>query len=750
MTVRLIVLDLTQDLRWWRLLGGAAVSGLAFERAREPGDAKELLGRGEGGALLLGLDQAGEAAGLDIAADLCRSCDAPVVVASGCLSEDRLLELHTAGVADFVLGEATAEEVEARLLISIDRRSTLRTLHHGSAAFRRLFESAVSPMAVAEANGRVVDANPRFVDLLGYTLQEIRQLDVLAITHPDDAASIDVFAELVRGERDTYRLRKRYLDKAGGVVWADVHVTRVVEPARGEVRLLASLQNVTPEVESHRALDRLRGRYHALFEQIPSALLVVDLDGERFVEVNRAAEALFGFTREELMGLTLADLWVPVSEARGGETRAAIERVLRSEQPVHRMRQQLRRKDGGSVATEVTITTLDDLDADARLVVIHDVSAPQMLEQALEKARQGLGQDTTALTLAHDLGNIATVVVGECERLATVAPPGTEAQRHVGEVRDAAERILRLIRDYLDRARGGREPRPLDLGEATSRTMELVQALVGGGVEVVLDLCDEPLPIWFDPVELSQILLNLAANARDAMGGRGRLTVATRRLSSGPAAPELARLSVADTGIGIPAQLLGSIFEPYFSTKPAGAGTGLGLAGVRRLLRRKGGQIEVESEERRGSTFHVDLPLDATQTPAGTAPPRAERGRATVLLVDDDEAVCTVVAEMLEPRGFRVLSATSSEQALEVAAHYHGGVDLLLVDATLRGLPTPQLVERLQRDRPELAVVVMSGYLDGVLLARGIVGRETPFLSKPFHADELLALVDGALSAAAG
>ena len=743
-----MVFDLTQGQRWSRLLHGFEPARGSLRYAREVGEARRLLDRGGVDALLLGIDARGGVPVMEIASDLCRRYDVPTVVAADHLAQTTLIELHTGGVSDFVIGEPTPGEIEARLLISIDRRSTLNTLQHGYAAFRRLFDDAISPIVLAQASGMIVDANPAFLDLFGYTLREARELTVGAITHPDDAASLDLFEQVVRGERDSYRVRKRYVDGSGVGVWADVHATRVVEPRRGEVRVLANFQNLTPEIETSRALDRLRGRYRVLFEQMPSALLVIDHASGCFTEVNRAAEALFGYAREELMKLALADLW---TDGRG--TRAAVEQVLRSDRTVRRMRQQLRRKDGSPIATEVTITPLDALDTDVRLLMIHDISALQQLEQALEQAREGLAYEAAPFALAHDLSNMVTVVLGQCERLLEAVSGEAAVERQVEEVREAGERVLRLIRNFLSRGRAGaREPRPVELSDATAEAVELVEALVGGGIEIVLERTDEPLPIWFDPAELLQILLNLAANARDAMDGRGRLTLTTCRCKPGDAAAgTYARLSVSDTGSGIPAEFRERIFEPYFSTKPAGSGTGLGLAGVQRLVRRGGGHVEVESDTARGTTFHIDLPLDASLVATGAAAAlRTERDGATILLVDDDDAVCSVVAGMLNAGGYRVLTATSSEQALEVAARYPGELDLLVVDATLLGLPAPELFARLHRDRPKLALVVMSGYLDGVLVARGILGHDTPFLSKPFGAEDLLAIVGSTLSSVEG
>ena len=692
-------------------------------------------------AVLLCTDEPGSGAVLDFASRLCRQHGAPVVLAGGELTGERFLELFTVGVVDHVPGRARPDVLAARLFAAIERQQTGRELRRGYAAFRKLFGESLSPMAIAGADGRLVDANGAFLDMVGRSLGELREIDVTRLTHEEDETTLRLFEELVRGERDGYVAQKRLVASDGSVVWVRISASRLVEPITGAIHVIADIENLTPAVESDRALDTMRNRYRALFEQVPSAILVLDLETMRFTEVNQAAEDLFGYPRTELLSLGVADLW-------HGTQAEPLDAFLRDDRRIGPMRQQLRRKDGAKIETDVTLTPPDG-ERSTRMLLIRNVTDVRDLEQALDRSRKKLALDHQPTSLLHDLANLLTVLLDRYEHLVEVLPREPDVLHRAQEVQHLGDRVVELIRTFLANTRATPSlPKPLDMSEAVSQATRLIQALLGDGIELVVERSDEPLPIWFDKTDLDQILLNLTTNARDAMQGRGRLTVTTGRSpASNPHGGSFARLSVRDTGPGIGPELAEMVFKPHFTTKPTGSGSGIGLSNLDRLVRRSGGSIHLESAPGEGATFHVDLPLDAdhVRRPARRRGARPSEG-VNILLVDDDEAVCSLVREMLESAGHRVLSARGGREALRTAEHFTGALDLLIVDATLDDLETPELIARLRKKRRHLEVLIVSGYLDGVLMARGILGTDTPFLPKPFTARELLERVDEAVA----
>lgn len=701
----------------------------------------------EADAILLCTDDPGAAAVSSLTRRLCRRQGWTLLLAGGRLTGRALLELFADGVADYVPAPFTTEEVAVRLLAAIERDRTRRELRRGDTAFRHLFDRAVSPMAISDLKGRLIEANDAFAELLGYPLDKLRQFDVPTLL-TDDAENLAVFERMASGEMESCQVRARLRAEDGSTVWADLHASRLVDPTSGAVHLISDFNDLTPEVTTRRALDRVRDRFEALFEQVPSGILVLDLTTMRFSEVNRAAEQLFGYSRDELKRRGIADLWSGVNSSP-----AEIEQLLRRERRVGPMRQLLRRKDGVAIETEVSLTPCGDGDGLSRMLLVRDVNTQRQLEISLERSRARQAADRQPTALLHDLANLLTIHLERHRSLAELLPRDGETRRRVDEASRLGSRVIELIHRFLASTRpAAPSRRPLELSTTVERTRELVEAIVGDGVEVTVEGGDEPLPVWFDANELDQVLLNLTTNARDAMQGRGRLTLSTRRSPAGnPHGGGWARLSVKDTGSGIRPELNGKIFEPYFTTKPEGTGTGIGLATVDRLVRRGGGRIEVESEVGGGTTFHVDLPLDAGRSLEPVTEDHAWRGdgKPSLLLVDDDEAVCGLVCEMLEAAGYRVLSSTRGQDALHAAEHYPGTLDLLIADASLTDVPMHELIARVRHRRPELGVLVVSGYLDGVLAANGILGEDTPFLPKPFTAPELLAKVEETIGLAA-
>jgi CheY-like chemotaxis protein len=262
-----------------------------------------------------------------------------------------------------------------------------------------------------------------------------------------------------------------------------------------------------------------------------------------------------------------------------------------------------------------------------------------------------------------------------------------------------------------------------------------------------------------DVGQIDQVLMNLAANARDAMPQGGRLVIETANVEWGegesphafPAPPgRYVRLSVRDTGTGIDAETQAHIFEPFFTTKERGKGTGLGLATVYGIVKQSGGYIGVESEPGKGTTFDVYLPRvdDEAEPVKPPVPPAAASGGNTILVVEDEDALREVAREVLESNGYHVLTAASGKEALTVAAAHPEPVRLLLTDVVMPGMSGQELAERLRPERPEMSVLFMTGYSDDVVAQRGTLALGTRLLAKPFSVAALAQSVHEALEEA--
>ena len=371
--------------------------------------------------------------------------------------------------------------------------------------------------------------------------------------------------------------------------------------------------------------------------------------------------------------------------------------------------------------------------------LVRDVTERRRLEEALRQAQKMEALGRVAGGVAHDFNNLLTVILGSADLLDRRLA-GDDPQRPVVDrIAGAAERAAALTGQLLAFSRRQvLRPAVVDLGASVQRGAEMLRRLIGEDVTLSLELAPTPLPIRADPVQLEQVLLNLAINARDAMPDGGTLTL--RVLVDLPG--RRACLEVEDTGEGMDLATLEHVFEPFYTTKGPGQGTGLGLAMVYGIVTQSGGDIAVESHPGRGSIFRVKLPLadgaaeGLPEAPAAATPEATPAAaRETVLVAEDDEAVRRLVQDVLEGAGYRVLAAGTGEAALALAADHAGPVDLLVSDVVMPGMRGPELAARLAEARPGVPVVLMSGYADRDLR----IGAETPvFLAKPFTPGALL------------
>jgi PAS domain S-box-containing protein len=363
-----------------------------------------------------------------------------------------------------------------------------------------------------------------------------------------------------------------------------------------------------------------------------------------------------------------------------------------------------------------------------------DVTERTRLEDQLRRAQHMETVGQLAGGIAHDFNNLLTVIRGFSELLAQRLESDAVGLRSATEIMKAAEQAAVLVRQLL--AFGRRDmvqPRELDLNELVSGMEDVLQRLVGASVQLAIRA--EPGPAWIlaDHGEAEQILLNLAVNARDAMPGGGSLVIEMSTIDGDVV------VSVSDSGVGMDEDTLARAFEPFYTTKPPGLGTGLGLATVYGIVERSGGRVTLESQPGKGTTARVSLPRVPAPgaAPVASAPSSPETRAATILLVEDVASVRAVTRAILEGAGYTVIEATDGTTALEVVGNATGRIDLVLSDVVMPGMSGRELAARLAELRPEARVVLMSGYAERAGGADAGV-----LLQKPFTSDALLSRLD--------
>ena len=568
---------------------------------------------------------------------------------------------------------------------------------------------------------------------------------LLALVHPDDRAQAK--AALMAGV---------------AIRWPFHHQLRIVRPD-GEVRtiltynevllddtgaltgLRGAVQDLTDFERTAVALRESEERYRMLFENNPQPMWVYDVESLSFLAVNGAAVAHYGYTREEFLGMTIADIRPDVErDALKARIAGAGPGLTKAGTWHHR------RKDGSVLEVEVSSHAVSFGAVPARLVMANDVTERRRLEQQLRQAQKMEAVGRLAGGVAHDFNNILGVIMGYGDILSRRLPGGDPLAGKVREIVKAAERAAALTRQLLAFSRQQvLQPRVLDLNVVMGEMDKLLRRLIGENIELKTRQQERLGSVMADPGQMEQVIMNLAVNARDAMPEGGSLLLETRDVDLDAAYVRMHRnahagphvmLAVSDTGEGMDAETMSRIFEPFFTTKPQGKGTGLGLSTVYGIVEQSGGSIEVYSEKGRGTTFKTYLPrVERPAEPAApTAPEPPPTGSETVLLVEDEPALRGMIREALEDAGYRVLEAGTPRQALAIAESHHGNIHLMLTDVVMPGMSGRELAERLKPLRPGVAVIYMSGYTDDAIGQHGLLDAGTHFLQKPFTFHQLL------------
>jgi len=486
---------------------------------------------------------------------------------------------------------------------------------------------------------------------------------------------------------------------------------------------------------------------------------VIDPETLRFTFASRGACANIGYREEDLVRMTLLDLAPQLGEPT---LRALLDELRRGEREVAEIETVQRRRDGSEYPVAMRLQYVAAGDRRVFLVLGEDISERRRMEEELRQAQKMEAVGRLAGGIAHDFNNQIFVINGYCDLLLADARDQPAIAREVDEIKKAAARSAELTGQLLAFSRKQiLAPKVLDANAELNGLEAMLRRLIGEDVRLTIRRAESLGRVKVDPGQFHQVILNLAINARDAMPGGGRLTIETANatLDEDYAGARLdvrpgpyVRLTVMDTGHGMTPEVKARIFEPFFSTKETGRGTGLGLSTAYGIVKQSGGHIDVASEPGRGTTFDVYLPrVEEPLTPEAPrlAPAEPQRGGGeTVLLAEDEEALRLLLARALSERGYRVLAAAGGRDALAQADACEGPIHLLLTDVVMPEMSGPQLVERLQASHPEARVIFMSGYTDEAIVQHGVLRDGVTFLHKPCPTDLVLQRVREVLDAA--
>ena len=493
----------------------------------------------------------------------------------------------------------------------------------------------------------------------------------------------------------------------------------------------------------------------AALNSAANGVVITDRDG-RIVWVNPAFTSLTGYTAEEVLGQTprvlrsakhdqsfYENLWSTIIAGR----------VWHGEITNHR-------KDGSEYTEEMTITPVrTNGDQIIHFIAIkQDISQRKRLEEQLYRTQKLEAVGRLAGGMAHDFNNALTVIIGLSELVQESLDADDPMCGRMVAIRQAADHAAELTRRLLAFSRRQiLQPRVLSLNTLVAGMQEMLQRLIGEHIELTSAFRASRPIIKADPGQLEQVLMNLTVNARDAMAKGGRLTIETANVELDetycvehrPVRPgHYVMLTVSDTGCGMDSETLSRVYEPFFTTKKQGEGTGLGLSMVYGIVKQSEGYIWAYSEPKRGSTFKLYFPevgnaVSQVATPA--AQPSARGGAETILLVEDDQAARELICESLTRKGYHVLSAPDGASAKEFVRQQNQRVDLVLTDWLMPGMNGGELIVELKSLNPKIKSVCMSGFVPGDIGQPLSLGPEASFLQKPFTQAALLTRVRAVL-----
>lgn len=571
--------------------------------------------------------------------------------------------------------------------------------------------------------------------------------------HPADLPQVEkAWKQHYEGKTDFFDVQHRMKHRSGRWVWVTDRGRILERDSKTGVpqRACGTFLDITLRKEAEKALKKSEEKFRSLFESSPEAIFITTPEG-RISAANPMATALFGWSEREFFELGWSAFLeegnpcLLLDERNEGRAKAS-----RGGESIGLS------KEGQRFPVEYDAVALQGKPVRS-FVIIRDIRQRKQaeaerleLESHLRHAQRIESVGRLAGGVAHDYNNMLSVIIGYTELAKMKTDTSNDLQNDLDEVLAAAKRSRDITQQLLTFARRQTVvSQVLDLNAAIENLLRMLRQLLGENIELIWSPGQQLCPVKMDPSQLDQMLTNLFVNARDAIGGVGKITIETHQVSfdrnychekPGVTPGDYAMLIVTDDGCGMDGETLDRIFEPFFTTKPPGSGTGLGLATVFGLINKCNGIIQVDSEPDVGTTFTVCLPkylgepIVENQPPGGTF----SQGRGeTILLVEDEASILKLVQKMLEDLGYKTLVANSPSEAFALVEACPGKIDLLITDVIMPEMNGRELARRLQNVIPRLKSLYMSGYSEDAIGANGVMDLDINLIQKPFSIEDL-------------
>jgi two-component system, cell cycle sensor histidine kinase and response regulator CckA len=613
--------------------------------------------------------------------------------------------------------------------------------------YKQLYSTMMDAFGAVDMDGRIKEANQPFLDLVGYEMDELLTMSIYDLTPPRwHELENRIINEQILVQGYSEMFQKEYRRKDGTSVPVELRIVLNRDTDGNPIGMWAIVHDLTERIEKEETLRR----FQYSVESSPDAVFWMNEQG-RFPYVNDQACHSLGYTQDELRQLHLWDIdpnitreeWPQIWErdkSRGGA----------------RLESMHRRKDGTVFPVDISSKNIVFDGNVHHVAYVRDISVRKKEERAREKLEAQLIQaqkmesiGRLAGGVAHDYNNMLSVILGYSELMRSKLSPDDPVLSELDQIQHAAMRSKDITQQLLAFSRKQVfQPKILNINDIIRGFESNLSRLIGEDVNFHFSPSPEIENIEFDPTQIEQIIMNLAVNARDAMPQGGKLTIETSNVSLDEAycrehvgflPGDFVQIAVSDDGIGMAAESINQIFEPFYTTKEIGKGTGLGLATVYGIVKQGGGFINVYSEPEQGTTFKIYIPIATgeAEVTEKTVQPLPELGSETVFLVEDDAMVRKTAEAILEKLGYKVISVADPEAAIAIFQKEHRSIDLLITDVVMPKMNGKILYNELKSIRPDLKVLYMSGYTDNVIVHHGVLDKGVQFVSKPFNINSL-------------
>jgi two-component system cell cycle sensor histidine kinase/response regulator CckA len=620
---------------------------------------------------------------------------------------------------------------------------------HRERHYRALVESSADAVALVSGDGTIRFVTESVEPLSGYTPDELIGSPVFDRIHPDDRAAVtNTFQRAL--EEPGVMISVEYRGQHRDGSWRHreiIGVNRLDDPAVAAV--VVNYRDTTAHKVAEAALLERERVYRATFDEALIGLAQTSLDG-RFLLVNRRLCDLLGYTVDELRAIDFVTISHPDEVAADVD---ASQRLIAGTIDRYTREKRYRRKDGSFVWANLTVSLHLHASGEPSyfIAVIEDITERKHSEEEARQLHKMEAMGRLAGGIAHDFNNLLTVIVGYGDLVLNQLKTDDPVRRDIQEIRRAGESAAALTRQLLAFSRKQLlQPQVLDLNMIVSRMNGLLRRLIGEHIRFEWRPEQRLDRVKADPGQIEQVILNLALNARDAMPRGGTLSIETANVEldrtyasnhPGAAVGKHVMLAVSDTGIGMDDAVRKQVFEPFYTTKELGKGTGLGLATVYGIVKQSGGTIFVDSEPEQGTTFKMFLPCAKHVAEVVSVQPRSTGvigGSETILLVEDQPEVRAVARAALARHGYTVLEASHGGEALQIALDRTEEIHLLLTDVVMPAMSGRELAQRLLLQRPHVRVLYTSGYTDDAIVHHDVIESGVAFIQKPFTPANLL------------